>query len=293
MNEDIASFIQELQRQEVAPKTIDNYRSDLVCFARWFQASNGEPFSASAVTPTDVRDYRSHLLNVEARKPATVNRRLAALRKFFAWAKATGLIHDLPTETVKGVKGEGMAPKWLDKREIDRLLRAVERDGNKRNLAILQTLRHTGLRVGELCELRKGDVEISERKGVLTVRSGKGSKYRQVPLNNDVRRALSSYIEVRPATTGDYFFISQRGDGLQPQAVQNLVRKYADLAGLSDVTPHTLRHSFGKQALDAGVNLVTVAKLLGHQRLDTTAIYTQPGERDLEQAVEKLETGDV
>lgn len=289
MIDQLTQFVAELTRQEAAPKTIQNYQSDLECFARWFEGSRGESFSASATTPTDIRDYKSHLLTVQGCKPATINRRLAALRKFFSWAKATRRVEEVPTEAVKGIRSDPRAPKSLDKREVDRLIRAAERDGDKRNLAILQTLRHTGLRVGELCALKREDVEISERKGKLTVRSGKGAKHREVPLNVDARRAISTYLEVRPQVVDEHLFIGQRGEGLKVQAVENIVEKYAHLAGLEGVTPHTLRHTFGTQVLRSGEDLVTVARLLGHERIETTAIYTQPSERDLERAVEKLE----
>lgn len=108
-------------------------------------------------------------------------------------------------------------------------------------------------------------------------------------VNNDVRTALSNYLTVRPTTDSPFLFIGQRGDPLQEQAVQNLVHKYATRAGLEGVTPHTLRHSFAKHLLDAGEDLATVSRLLGHERLETTAIYTQPHERDLEEAVGRLE----
>src|SRR5439155_537726 len=120
-----------------------------------------------AVTPTDVREYRGYLLNVERRQPSTVNRRLAALRKFFQWAKANALINELPTEQVKGVSAVRKAPKWLEKRDVDRLMRTVERGGSKRDLALVLLLRHTGIRVSELASLRLADLEISERKGSL------------------------------------------------------------------------------------------------------------------------------
>ena len=287
--QDITAFIAELQRQEVAPKTIASYRSDLYGFARWFTDSIGEAFTAAGVTPTDVRDYRGHLRTVQRRPAATVNRRLAALRRFFGWAKATNRIRELPTEGVKGVPSVPLTPKSLPKRDLDRLLRAAEQDGNKRNLAILLTLRHTGVRVGELCNLRLRDIAISERKGSLVVRSGKGDKDRTVPLNNDVRQALSAYLTVRPTATTDFLFIGQRGQPLQSDAVQLIVRKYAQRAGLTEVTPHILRHSFAKQVLDAGADLATVSRLLGHERLETTAIYTQPTAHDLETAVRRLE----
>ncbi len=152
------------------------------------------------------------------------------------------------------------------------------------------TLRHTGLRVGELCALRLGDVDLSERKGRVTVRSGKGQKYRVIPLNADVRRALAQYLAVRPRVADDHLFVSQRGGtALSTHGVEQLVATYARQAGLEDVTPHTLRHTFGKGLLDAGVDLPTVAALLGHENLNTTAVYTHPSARDLERAVEKLE----
>jgi site-specific recombinase XerD len=221
--------------------------------------------------------------------PATITRRLAALRKFCQWAISQDLLSENPADGVKGIASIPRAPKWLEKRDVDRLLRACERAGNKRDLAILSVLRHTGIRVSELCALQTGDISLSERKGELVVRSGKGAKHRVIPLNLDVRKALAAYIQVRPRLGIPQLFIGQRGNRLTPLGVEKIVRKYGYQAGLQEVTPHTLRHSFGKHSLDAGVDLVTVSTLLGHQRLETTAIYTTPSRRDLEQAVSKLE----
>ena len=285
---DLIAFVADLRRQEVAAKTVASYQSDLTGFARWFTDSTGEDFAAAAVTPTDVRDYKAHLRTIRRRQAATVNRRLAALRRFFGWAKATGRIRELPTEGVTGVPSAPRSPKSLTKREVDRLLREAEKAQNKRNLAILLLLRHTGIRVGELCNLRLGDVTTSERKGSLLVR-GKGDKDRVLPLNADVRQALDTYRAVRPTVSDDHLFIGQRGEPLQPEAVQLIVRKYAQRAGLAGVTPHSLRHSFAKHVLDAGADLATVSRLLGHERLETTAIYTQPTARDLDEAVRRLE----
>src|SRR5215211_2994981 len=285
----VGRFLQDLERQETSPKTRDAYRLDLLHFAGWFAQTVGEGFSPESVTPTDVRDYRSSLINIDKRQPATVNRRLAALRRFFQWAKASGLAKELPTENVKGVASSPRAPHWLEKRDVDRLIRTVERHGKTRDMAIVLTLRHTGIRVSELSALTLGDVETSERKGMLTVRSGKGSKFRILPLNVDARQAITAYLKVRPIVSADQLFIGQRGQGVSSRAVELLVTKYGRLAGLEGVTPHTLRHSFGKHALDAGADLVSVSALLGHQRLETTAIYTTPSQRDLEKVVEKLE----
>lgn len=282
-------FLARLAQEEAAAKTIANYRSDLSLFSRWFRDTTGEDFAAATVTPTDLRDYRAYLLTTKQSSPATVNRHLAALKRFFRFAHAMGWVDEDPTAVVKGIQQVPVAPKALTKREVDKLLRAAERYGNKRDLAILVVLRHTGLRVGELTNLRLSDIEIGERKGEVVVRSGKGGKYRAVPLNLDARRALSSYLEVRPQVVDTHLFVGQRGTGLTVRAVEKLVEKYARLAGPPGVSPHVLRHTFGKHALDAGVDLVTVSRLLGHERLETTAIYTTPSATDLEHAVAKLE----
>jgi integrase/recombinase XerD len=284
----IDDFLQDLAFEGASLKTLRSYRFDLQLFAKWFEETLPEPFSPQAITPTDIRDYKSYLLNVEKRKPATINRKLASLKKFFAWAQAKKMVSDSPTDSVKGVSVSQSAPRSLEKREVDRLIRTVERFGNKRDLAIVMTLRHTGVRVAELCALELSDIELSDRKGALIVRSGKGGRYRILPLNLDARKAIAEYLAVRPKVTISPLFINQRRDRLTPQGVELVVAKYARQAGLEDVTPHTLRHSFGKHTLDAGVDLVTVSRLMGHQRLETTAIYTTPHQRDLELAVEKL-----
>ena len=285
----IGSFLDDLRRQDLAARTIASYEGDLRAFAGWFTQTTGEPFSPQAVTPTDVLDYKAFLRTVQHRQAATVNRQLAALRKFFRWAQAAGHVADVPTLSVKSAPTGARVLKSLTTREVGRLIRAAEKSKNKRDLAIVLTLRHTGMRVGELCALRLPDVTTSERKGSVLIRSGKGDTDRRIPLNNDVRGALADYRAVRPAVADDHVFIGQRGEPLQAEAVQLIVRKYARQADLQGVTPHSLRHTFAKHVLDAGGDLTTVSRLLGHARLETTAIYTQPTALDLDAAVRRLE----
>ena len=297
---EIGGFLDELARQGLAERTQACYASDLAHFTRWFAVSNGEDLSAERVTPTDVRGYKAHQQTVQNLKPATINRRLATLRKFFLWAKAQGLIAGLPTDDVSGVPTVPTAPRSLSRQDLNKLTRAAEQDAlrpgaswyARRNLAIIQVLRYTGVRVGELSALHLLDLEMSERKDALTVRSGKGGKFREVPLGVEARRPLQDYLDHRPDIPDDHVFVGQRGVGLSPEAVADVVKKYADRAGLENVTPHVLRHSFGRGLVDAGVDLVSVATLLGHERLETTALYTRPsGGEDLRRAVEKLEAG--
>jgi integrase/recombinase XerD len=288
---DITAFLTDLARQARSEKTWQAYRSDLNLFAHWLIQTTGDVFSAKSLTRIDVRDYKQHLLSVEGRTPATVNRRLAALRAFGTWAKQKGLIRELPTEGIGDVPVPRQAPKALDERVVDRVLRRSEQSGHRRDHAILMTLRHTGIRVAELCDLRVGDVVTSERKGTLTVRAGKGMKQRTVPLNADVRRVLAVYLyEDRPgAVAGDFLFISRRTKGrLTEKAVRELAAKYGYQAMVEDTHPHAFRHSFATELVRKGVPLTAVGALLGHESLQSTARYTQPSERDLRDAVHKL-----
>lgn len=269
--------------------TIIAYRRDLALFGRWFTVSNGKPLSPETITPIDVRQYRSYLLTVQERKPATVNRRLASLSAFCAWARNTGLITANPVEGIAQVKETRPAPKWLEKNQQYALLRAVQEKGRARDVALVTLMLHTGLRVSEVAALKVGDLELSDRKGSVIVRGGKGGKYRTVPLNADVRGSLDLYFKrLGAVTSGDYLFTGQRGDRLAAPGIYYLIQSYAYDAHLDKVTPHTLRHTFGKNLVDAGISIDRVAQLLGHESIDTTRIYTTPSEQDLQRDVEKI-----
>jgi integrase/recombinase XerC len=152
---------------------------------------------------------------------------------------------------------------------------------------VVVVLLNTGLRASELCGLKLSDLELSERRGRLHVR-GKGDKARTVPLNAGVREALREWLSVRPAAADDRLFIGRRGP-LTPSGVWRIVTKLARRAGLEDVHPHALRHTFATRLLrEAGADLVTVAELLGHESVNTTARYTRPSEKDLQAALERL-----
>jgi integrase/recombinase XerC len=240
------------------------------------------------VDPRDIREYKGYLVR-KGLKPSTINRRLIALRRFFRWAKQEGLVGDNPFEILEQVllkEQRDTAPRWLDRKEQLALLRAVRKRESKRDLAVIQALLGTGLRISELAALKVSDLEISGRKGWLYVRKGKGSKARDIPLDNKTRQVLSSYLEERPEDGTERLFLGQRGPLSEP-GINYLVTKYAYQARLEDCTSHTLRHTFGKNLVDAGVPLDQVATLMGHESLDTTKVYTRPSKRDLERAVRR------
>ncbi|WP_287195662.1 tyrosine-type recombinase/integrase [Syntrophothermus sp.] len=236
-----------------------------------------------AVTPLDVANYRRHLQN-KNRKPVTVNNALDAIGSFFTWAKESGIVESDPTEGVKRLPEQKAAPKWLDRRELGALMRAVQKRGSKKDQVLISLLLHTGLRVSEAAvSLKAKDVVIREHSGHVVVRHGKGSKYREVPLNATARRILSGYLA---DLSGEWLFPGKNGP-MTRRVAEKVIAKYARLAGVK-VTPHSLRHTFCKMLVDAGESLDRVAMLAGHENLNTTARYTRPGKADLEKAVEKI-----
>lgn len=297
-------FFQYLENQDRAPLTVKGYTHDLAHFVRWFEQTNGEACSLPAITPSDVRSYRQFLLTVERRKASTVNRRLAALAALMTWASQQGLVERDPTRDVRNVPQVSAGPKYLDKKQQYALQRAIEKDlqlarlrypkrwrGRQRDGSLTLFLMHTGLRLQEALDLRLDDLQLSDRKGQVLVRQGKGSKQRSVPLNADARKALQDWLSVRPEVANDFVWVAVENEGagaLSSRSVQRVILRLGQDAGLDNLTPHMLRHTFGKNLVDSGVGLEKVAALLGHANLNTTRTYIAPNQNDLEQAVDRL-----
>lgn len=292
------AFEQFLIDQELSQRTISGYLADLARFATWFEQTNGEPLSPARLTPTDVREYRAYLQRKDA-QPATINRALAALRSFGKWADETGAIQGNPAARIKAVKKAELAPQWLDKNQVNALVRKAEELTQNaktppglrqavRDEAIIKILLNTGLRVSELCALRLADVDMKTNKGTLVVRQGKGDKRRDIPMNKETVQAIQAWRKVRPGEFGDLLFYGARGDALTASGIH---RRLADIGQQAkvDAHPHSLRHTFAKSLVDAGVTLEKVGALLGHSSLNTTRVYITPGERDLRDAVERLD----
>lgn len=266
--------------------TVKNYISDLRQFAKWFEESMEEKFSPDKITEIDVRGYRSYLMGIRNLKPASIKRKLEAIRKFLDWAVKQEIITKNPAKEVEAPSAVTLPPKSLSEKEFLRLRRSFYKERNKRDIAIFEVLANTGIRVSELCALKLSDVQISERKGKLIVRFGKGQKYREIPLNSDARKALNEYLELRADEKDERFFLGERGP-LTPSGVLRIIKKYARDAGV-EVSPHKLRHTFARRLLQAGADIVTVQQILGHANLNTTAVYLKPDYTEQEAAVEKI-----
>lgn len=273
-------FINELSNK----KTAQSYKEDLLDFSRWFSETNGQELAASLVTSVDLKEYQAYLIRTQGLKPATANRRMTAIHSWLHWCQENGEIESLP-RWPKRITEIQHAPKALTKQEQDRFLRTLEREGSSRDKALVGLMLYAGLRVGEVVRLRAEDIEISERKGKVVVRSGKGMKRREIPLGLDARNMVREWLARAP---GEWLFPGQNGGHISARAVQQMIKKYAWQAHMEPgkITPHILRHTFATRLLREGKDLVIVAGLLGHSRLDTTARYTRPSYSDMERAVE-------
>lgn len=253
--------------------TVAAYVSDVRGAAEWSARSGVR--TPAAVTRMTIRRYLAHLTTRRFSR-RTLARRVAALRRYFRWAVANGLVADDPTAGVSVPAGDGRLPRVLDRRELDHLLDATPESDEpvwrrRRDDAVLELLYGSGLRVGELCALSVSSLSL--RSAAATV-WGKGSKERRVPLSDPAIIALRRWLDVRhevvPPDAGDALFANERGRPLTARDVRRII----DRRSLSPTHPHALRHSFATHLLDGGADLRAVQELLGHTDVATTQRYT-------------------
>jgi site-specific recombinase XerD len=275
----VAVFLTFLAEEQVSARTARLYLAHVGRFAAWLREQYRVDIAEA--TSHDLREYRARL--AERQKPASVNAALAALQRFYAWAYETGRVNANPTVKMKPIASQPLAPRGFTPIERQRLRREAERAGPMVD-AILTTLLNTGLRVDELVKLTWADLTLAPRSGKAVIRRGKGDKARVVPLNAHVRDALHA---LRPVAAQGPVFREKRGP-YTDRGVRNLLAVLGRRADVAHVHPHRFRHDTARRLVEA-VDLPTVAALLGHSRLDTIRIYTQPDEAALERAAAALE----
>ncbi|MBF6150271.1 tyrosine-type recombinase/integrase [Nocardia nova] len=272
----LTDYADALERAPLSAISRSTYVSQVRGFLSWIEQSDSPCSTLLSSLHLDgtVRDYRTYLQTVLRRKPATINLALAAIGDFcvrtgLGAPKAARL--DLPPT----------APRSLSEAENTRWLRAVERRQTRdRVLAYLG--RYAGLRISERVNLNLVDVQLSARKGLITV-WGKGGKFREIPTHPLLHQELSTWIyDERPAWPGaadtDALLLNYRGDRLGTRGADKILDEIAEQASVSeDYSSHVDRHSFATELLrDRGVDIVLVAELLGHARLEETRRYTLP-----------------
>ena len=259
----------------LAANTVAAYRCDLKRFYEWL---NGRAIPTLSIR--DLADYTTWL-HAQSLCPASLARHLVSLKVFFRYLQLEGVLQDNLAELLGSQKLWERVPKVLSPQQIDRLLEspAVRDPWWRRDRALLELLYATGCRVSELTSLKVQDVHLDEG---FCMCHGKGNKDRLVPMSARAAEAIRSYMaRERPALAerggGDppWMLLSYRGRRLRRERVWELLKRYAARVGApSEISPHTMRHSFATHLLAGGADLRQVQEMLGHASIATTQIYT-------------------
>jgi site-specific recombinase XerD len=277
----VDTFEAHLSSLELAPATVANYLADLRAFLRWNEKTNGVASSPFSLGRSDIERFCAYLEEVKGHAPATVNRRIQALRKFYGLAMDSELTRSNPAEEVS-LRGESVSERSrsLTPDDVDRLLAAVEGSQSQRaarDWAVVQLLLKAGLKLSELTELRLEDVILEAEQPYLEVRGLDGDQGRRIPLDQEACAAVIKYLEIRESAPGvESLCVNRDGNPLSTRSVQRLLHHYAQVAGLEGLTTQALRYIYAREVYELSGDLRTVASHLGHRHLATTLRYLRP-----------------
>jgi integrase/recombinase XerC len=278
----IELFMTALRGQNYSPKTIRAYGDDLQQFLEWVGENRVDWDTPKRFGRVDIEGFMSYLAGQHMTGVTRV-RKLAALRKFFTFLEENKVISVNPAITVKGARREQKEPGILYKEQYKALL--YEASDHPRDYAIIMTFLQTGIRLSELATLAIEDVDVDHK--ILTVRQGKGKKDRQIPLVDEVVKALRNYLRYRNTQLvldDEICFLAKNGTSLNVSSVKYIVAKYVKQAGIrKKVSVHTLRHTFGAHKADKQMGIATLQELMGHKKKETTLKYIHLARTNLRQ----------
>ena len=286
--EEIMIFTEEMEKylhyckaqKELDDKTVRAYKTDLKQFA--------DIIKVDFVESVEKEKINAYLVYIHSNyKQKTVKRKIASINAFFHYLEDEERIEINPMNKVKTkFKEEIILPKVIPRNVIEQMLRCMyqkersectqwKRQMTLRDIAVVEMLFSTGLRVSELCYLKKEYMDL--QSGILCIR-GKGGKERYLQVgNSDVLEILDRYYTCfqESIEKSGYFFVNRYGKPLSEQAARRMIHKYADMIDAKlNITPHMFRHSFATYLMEADVNIRYIQKMLGHSSITTTQIYT-------------------
>lgn len=283
MQDEVQRFLNFLAvEKSYAENTIAAYRNDLTQFQQYL-AEQSADLPQPSWPQVDRQTIANYILNLREREytSSTVARKVAAVKSFFHYLLAKGIIKDDPTTTLDSPKVKKRLPKAISRSDIERLLAAPANDNSaksQRDHALLELLYASGMRVTELVSLNVEDIDLTN--GTVRVPGKKAvSKERVIDIGGQALDAIRIYLNrgrfhlVRDPEERA-LFLNHRGQRLTRQGLWLIIKHYVDKVGIAeDVTPHTLRHSFAAHKLSQGKSLQDIQRLLGHANISTTQIY--------------------
>lgn len=272
------SFLEYLKSERnYSLATVENYAIDLVQFETFFESLN-EGVTWETVDASVVREWEVQLLDDKKMSAASVNRKLSALRSFYRYLLMVGKVEVNPTLKVAGPKNKKKLPVFIKEKEMECLLDMMDGDDSfkgRRDRLVVLMFYLTGMRRAELLSLRDSDVDFSIGQVKVT---GKRNKQRVIPMGDELMNAIKEYVCLRDeafAVKSDRLFLGNGGQALTEGEVAAIVKSnLSKVSTQKKKSPHVLRHSFATAMLNGDADLLSIQKLLGHESLKTTEVYT-------------------
>ena len=279
---DYLDFLENIKG--LSKNTTSSYQRDLNKLSKFLQASDINGFNglSEEICSAWIADLFQH--NVSAR---SIQRHISSAKGFFNYLKKIGLVTDSPFDLISSPKSPSHLPSVLSPEEVSQLLNFKPKNAQeKRDLAIIELIYSSGLRVSEAVNVNLNDFE--DNKNFLRV-LGKGSKTRLVPVGRYAQNAINDWVVDREklSTNDNALFVNLRGNRISTRSVQERIKNIAIMQGLPPVNPHMLRHSFATHLLESSGDLRSIQELLGHSSLSTTQIYTRLDYQHLIKVYEK------
>lgn len=279
------SFLEYLQAERnYSSATIESYAKDLAEFQDFMEGQNPDA-SWTSVQSDDVREWVIYLLDEQRLAASSVNRKLSALRSYYKYLRRMGRVSVNPMEKVTAPKKRKPLPHFVRESEMDRLLELTKEDRSFigiRDRLVLMVFYETGIRRAELLGMTDASVDLAARQIKVT---GKRNKQRIVPFGEELAREFEAYLNAREELQGvkdPMLFVNENGTAVTESQVSNLVKKYLSIVTtIEKKSPHVLRHSFATAMLNNHADLTSIQKLLGHESVATTEIYTHVSFEDL------------
>lgn len=269
MKQQIEEFIRYLQEvKQASLNTVRAYQNDLLKLESYL--SHQGIFSASKITETSLNSYVLYL-EKDGMSPASVSRHIASMKAFLLYLLRNGSISKDPSERIKSPKVVRKPPNILDERKIIDLLKQPDITTGKgiRDRAMLELLYATGIKVSELINIKLSDINLSGK--YITC----GDKQeRIIPIGNAAKKAVKSYLDIRDTVfnkkSSEYLFLNSHGEQLSRQGFWKILKEYAKRAGIEEINPNTIRHSFAAHMIDNGADIGVVQRFLGYTDLYLT-----------------------